>query len=281
MRLGPGKTTPMVRNLLVINGIIFLLQMTLPRFGLTIGGTLAEPVLHPFGEYLALVPENLVTRGFLWQLVTYQFLHGGLFHILINMLVLWMFGVELERVWGAAGFLRFYLICGIVAGLGMVIFSYGRIPVVGASGAIFGLLGAFALYWPERMVFIWGIFPIKMKHFVLIIGIFTLIAGFSEAQTGVAHLAHLFGLLMGLFYCWKLDPRQPLLAPLSDYLKSRKHKKKQDQWRQHEIEKQKLLRQADELLDKMDRVGWENLSAEEQRRIREISEKLSGSDMFN
>ncbi len=276
MTMGPRNTTPMVRTLLIINGLVFLLQWVLPRYGLVIGrDTLGMPVVHWFGNFFALIPVNLVRRGYIWQLVTYQFLHGGFFHLLINMFVLWMFGVELEQVWGTAGFLRFYLICGIVAGLGMVIFSYGPIPVVGASGAIFGLLGAFAIYWPERMIFIWGIFPMKIKHFVLIIGVITLMSGVSETDSGIAHLAHLFGLLMGLLYCWKGDPRKPLLGSLSSFFRRRK---KQQEWieqEEREQRNQQILKEADEILDRLNRLGWENLSPEERQRIKQISEELN------
>ncbi len=267
----------MVRTLLIINGLVFLIQLLLPDLGLIGRDPQGVLVLHHFGYFFSLVPVNLVTRGFLWQLITYQFLHGGFFHLLINMFVLWMFGVELERVWGGAGFLRFYLICGVAGGLGMAVFNYGSIPVVGASGAIFGLLGAYALYWPERMVYIWGIFPIKIKHFVLIIGVITLVSGFSETEAGVAHLAHLFGLLTGLFYCWKGDPRQSLLQQAKSIFSRGQVRQKRREWEERQREQQQLIEEADQILEKLQQVGWEKLEEEEKQRIKEISERLNSN----
>ncbi len=270
MRLGPGETTPVVRTLLIINGAVFFLQLFLRA---------TSPSLSRwFERFFALIPVNVVYMGFIWQFVTYQFLHGGLLHILFNMFMLWMFGVELERIWGAAGFLRFYLLCGVAGGLGMVVFNYGDTPVVGASGAILGLLGAFALYWPDRMVYVWGILPVKIKHLVAVLAVISLLAGMSSGRAGIAHMAHLFGLLTGLFYAWAGDPRKPLLALLYNFFQQQKIKKKKREWKEEEKRKQEMVREADEILDKLNRTTWENLSHREKKRIKEISEELKGED---
>lgn len=274
MTMGPGPVTPMIKKLLILNGAVFLVQLMMgPGLGLS-----TQEGLLPFGSYFALIPEFVVEYGFLWQLVSYQFLHGGFFHILFNMFVLWMFGTELERVWNQVAFLQFYLVCGIAAGLAMIVFSYGRIPVVGASGAIFGLLGAFAYYWPEREVYVWGIFPMKVKYFVAVIGGIELLMGISETRLGIAHSAHLGGLFMGLAYVHFSDPRRSLLNPLRDWFKKKKVEHKRQQWEERRKKREEMVREADEILDKLQRLSWEELSEQEQRRIREISEKLDDYD---
>src|SRR6516164_5028437 len=106
-----------------------------------------------FMRYFGLTPSDVATRFFLWQFVTYMFLHGGIFHVLFNMLALWMFGTELERVLGTRRFLNFYFFCGIGAGLCVVIGEYlfgnPHIPTIGSSGAIYGILMASAMFWPD------------------------------------------------------------------------------------------------------------------------------------
>ena len=156
---------------------------------------------------LALVPADVLKRFYIWQLATYLFLHGGFGHIIWNMLALWMFGADLERLWGMKRFLRFYFFCGIGAGLCVVILNllWGNIntPTIGASGAIFGILMANAVLFPDRTI-LWGfLIPIQMKYFVLIIGVVTFISSFQV--TGVSEFAHLGGLLFG--YMWLKKPR--------------------------------------------------------------------------
>jgi membrane associated rhomboid family serine protease len=138
-----------------------------------------------------------------------MFLHGGIFHILFNMLALWMFGTELERIWGTRYFLKFYFVTGIGAGILTVLFSllpfsasrqlYGSI-VIGASGAIYGLLLAYALYFPDRPIYMYLVFPIPAKIFVLIMGAIAFYASVSGAGGGVANATHLGGLLVAYLY---------------------------------------------------------------------------------
>jgi membrane associated rhomboid family serine protease len=256
--------------LLIANGAVFLFQMLLGIFMQI--NNMGSP--DWFIYYFALIPELVVESGFVWQLITYQFLHGGFFHILINMFILWMFGVELERAWGAISFLRFYLLCGVAAGVSMVLFNYGPMPTVGASGAILGLLGAYATYWPERDVYLWGIIPMKVKHFVLMIGIISLLAGISETNAGIAHMAHLGGLLMGLFYCRFGNPQNPLLGPVSRWLGRRKTNKKRKEWEETQKKRDDLMEEADNILDRMQNKTWENVTDSDKERIQEISEEL-------
>lgn len=284
VRLGPGSVTPMVKKLLIANGFVFGLQL-LSQFafgwsglGISSGGA-GGFMLQPIGRYFALVPKLFLESGFVWTLVSYQFLHGGFFHILINMFILWMFGTEVERLWDQTSFLQFYLTCGIAAGLTMVAVNYGRtpeslIPVVGASGAIFGLLAAFGYYWPDREVFVMGIFPMKTKYFIMFIAGFELLISITETQLGVANMAHLGGLAMGLVYVRYLNPRRSLFDPLKEWARKRKVQKKKEKWKEREQKREEMVREADEILDRLQEMSWDELSEDERRRIREISDEL-------
>ena len=184
-----GMMTPGVKNLLFANIAVFLLQFLAPA--------LNETLVRLFG----LVPLLAFNHFFLWQFVTYMFLHGGFSHIFFNMFALWMFGVELERTWGTRAFLKYYFLTGIAAGLSTALFSWGSIiPTIGASGAIYGILAAYALFFPDRYVYMYFLFPIKMKYLALILGALEFFSAYNQAQTGIAHGAHLGGMVVGFFY---------------------------------------------------------------------------------
>jgi rhomboid family protein len=190
---GPGPLSTAVKALIVANVVVFV-------------ATMLAPVLVPeFG----LVPVAVVGRLHLWQLVTYMFLHGGFFHIFFNMFALWMFGVELERMWGTHEFLKFYFVTGVGAAVLTVLFAllpFGFAEqvyysvVIGASGAIYGLLLAYALYFPNRPIYLYFLFPIPAKVFVAIMGGIELFSSISGAQGGVANATHLGGLLVAYLY---------------------------------------------------------------------------------
>ena len=149
-----------------------------------------------------LTPNSVTHKFYLWQLVTYIFLHdpSSLFHILFNMLGLWMFGSELERVWGTRQFTKFFFICGIGAALFTVLLTPNSvIPVIGASGAIYGVLLAFGLLFPNRII-IFIIFPIPARWFVAILGGLAFFSSLSATGGGIAHVAHLGGMLCGFLY---------------------------------------------------------------------------------
>ena len=167
-------------------GAVFLLQMVMSNH---------------ISFYLGLVPILVWKKYFLWQLATYIFLHGGITHLLFNLLALWMFGGELESYWGSRKFLRYFLFCGIGAGICTVIFTpYQFIPVIGASGAIYGILLAFGWLFPNRLIYIYLLFPIPAKYMVIIFGLIELFSSMEGTGGGVAHLTHLGGLLFGLSY---------------------------------------------------------------------------------
>jgi membrane associated rhomboid family serine protease len=178
--------TPVVKNLMIIMGSVFLIQMFITRW---------------VDYYFGLIPLLVWKKYFLWQLFTYIFLHGGLSHILFNLIALWMFGGELENYWGSKKFLRYFLYCGIGAGICTVIFSpYQFVPVIGASGAIYGILLAFGWLFPNRPILIYFLLPIPAKYFVIIFGLIELFSSMQGTGGGIAHLTHLGGLIFGIFY---------------------------------------------------------------------------------
>lgn len=178
-----SKFTPVVLNLIIINAIVFVAQLVFDStFGLT--------------NILALYPYN---SGLFepYQLVTHMFAHGGFFHILFNMYALWLFGTVLERLWGPKKFLIFYLVCGLAAGLTQM-FLVTTGAAIGASGAIMGLLAAFAYTFPNTQFYILPFpFPIKAKYMAAIYAAIDLFGGFSGGSDNIAHFAHLGGLIMG------------------------------------------------------------------------------------
>ena len=209
---GPGPVTPAVKALLIINIAVFLLQ------------TVMSELVFWFG----LRPIDVVAGLQVWQMLTYMFLHGSISHILFNMLSLWMFGVELERMWGTRFFTRYYLVCGVGAAATTILVSFfpGAIgerlydgpSIVGASGAIYGLLLAYALYFPDRQILMSFLFPVPAKYFVMIIGAIAFLSAAGSGGDGVAHATHLGGLLVGWLY---LRGRRVRLAAEIQYQFSR------------------------------------------------------------
>jgi membrane associated rhomboid family serine protease len=196
---GPGPLSTSLKALIGLNVVLFLAQAVVP--GLTWA--------------LGLWPAAVVGDLQIWRPATYMFLHGGVFHLLFNMLVLWMFGTELERIWGTREFLTFYLVTGVGAGILTVLFSVLPIGiasdihqsvVIGASGAVYGLLLAYGLRFPDRPILMALLFPIPAKYFVMIIGAIALYSSLGTTG-GVAHVTHLGGLVVG--YLYLKGPRTP------------------------------------------------------------------------
>ena len=197
---GPGPLTPAVKALLIANTAVFLLTTAL--------GLVSPEAFRTVVYHLALSPRSVVEGWEVWQPATYMFLHAGLFHLLFNMLALWMFGVELEQLWGTRFFTRYYFVTGGGAGLLMLALSfvprfgeriYGA-STVGASGALFGLMLAYGLLFPHRKIYMYFLFAVPARYFVMIAGAISLYATVVDQGGGVAHTAHLGGLLVGYGY---------------------------------------------------------------------------------
>jgi len=199
--------TPWVKRIIFACAGVYFLQVVL--------GVLAPDLGRYLLTYFSLIPSS-VTHGFIWQLVTYSFLHGGLWHVLMNMLTLWMFGSQEEQDWGSRRFLEYYLFCVVGAALVTISVAYigwGMTPetaTVGASGGVYGLLIAFGMLYGDRELFMFPIpIAIKAKYLVGILIFIVLISAFQPSQGGVANFAHLGGLFFGFLYL-KLLPRRGL-----------------------------------------------------------------------
>jgi rhomboid family protein len=188
---GPGRISTAIKALIAANVAMFV----------------ASFFVASLNFWLGLVPKEVIEHVGVWRLATYMFLHGGIFHILFNMLALWMFGAELERVWGTPYFLKFYFVTGIGAGFLTVLFSllpFGfaqqlyAADVIGASGAIYGLLLAYAMYFPERPILL-IVFWVPARICVAILGAISLLSSLSDAG-GVANATHLGGLVVGYLF---------------------------------------------------------------------------------
>ncbi len=178
---------PVTQALLLINvAVFFLTDLAGPGAGASLVSLFA---LFPLGE------------GFLpWQVVTYAFLHGGVNHLIFNMLGLWMFGSELERLWGPRRFIQFYfasVVAAALAQLAVTSFTGSNYPTIGASGGLFGLLLAFGMIFPRRTILLFFVIPVPARILVLMYGALELFQGVYGTQAGVAHFAHLGGMLGG------------------------------------------------------------------------------------
>lgn len=193
---GSMGMTPGVKLLLIANVAVFVVQTLMRDYG----GRQVGPVT----EYLGFIP-SLAMRGFeVWRFVTYMFLHGGITHILFNMIGLWMFGSQIESRWGRGPFLVYYLVCGLGGALTYGLFNlFGMesfVPMVGASGAIYGILLAYGMMFPESVILLAMIVPIKAKYAVILFGLIELLSTMSGSGGGVAHLAHLGGMASGFLF---------------------------------------------------------------------------------
>ena len=254
----PRLFTNAIKVLISINFVIFILQ-TLSR---------SESLFFPL---FGLVPKLVWSEKMIWQPVTYLFFHGGIWHVLINMFVLWMFGSELERLWGKNHFLKFYFITGVGSGLATMLVNVQSItPVVGASGAVYGVLLAYGLTYPNRTVYLYGIIPIKSLWFVLGIGFIAFMSSFDN-MSQVSHITHLSGMLIGYFMIKKPIKLKGLWFQLR-----KKTLEYQIQREEKELSKNFIVEQdINQILDKINQEGFDSLTDEEQERLYKGSQSLS------
>ena len=252
--------TPWVQRLLVANVVLYVVTR------------LNVPMMNE----LTFVPALVLFRP--WTLVTYAFLHAGFAHIALNMLMLFFFGPRLEERLGSRTFIWFYLACAVGGALLSFAFS-PRAGLVGASGAIFGIVIGFARYWPREDIYIWGILPVQARMLALFMVLSSLFAGVTGAQDGIGHFAHLGGLLTGWIFLrtWEHRRRQwarpqPRRAvPRSDPTDADRTAR----WKNirvdalHEINR----KEVEQLLDKLRRAGSPRALTREERAF---LDRLSG-----
>lgn len=262
IKFGPGMPSPFIKWMLIINGGMFLLQM-MPGWRLESILGLTPKVFFDLDEF----PNHV------YQIATYMFLHSmdNPFHLLFNMLVLWMFGTEIERAWGSRPFAKLYLLAGLCGGLlTLAIFSTQDIPTIGASGALYGVLVAYWFMFPNRVLYIWMILPVKVKW--AIPGLFLISFLFSGG--GVAHMAHLGGALFGVIYM-KMDGTR--LGP-GRWINNLRHKRQEAKLNRNREKAQDAMSRVDAILDRINEVGMDNLTAEERRFLEDASSELSDQD---
>lgn len=252
------RITPAVTALLIINAAVYLVQM-LPVVG---------PLLTDWG---GLVANNVFSHGQLWRLVTYMFLHStrDVFHILLNMMGLWMFGIELEELWGPKKFLFFYFFCGtgaaLFSGFYYLVPSMRFIEVIGASGAIFGILTAYAVFFPNREVLLFFVFPMRVWVLVAGYAVLSLILSFQSGNT-VAHLMHFGGIAVAFGYL----KGGPFFA---EWLTIQKDRLREEEARARAKEKVYRERYYEEKVDpvlaKISSKGIDSLTPEERNILKE------------
>lgn len=253
--------TPWVKRLLIANTVTFLLLMAVPGLA----------------SWLAFVPALTFSRP--WTLVTYMFVHAGFFHLFFNMLILFFFGPPLEGMWGGREFMKFY----VVSGLGGAVLSYFfafHAAIVGASGAIYGVMLAFAMNWPNMPIYIWGILPVKAKWLVTFLAAASVLALVGGAQDGVAHWAHLGGFGAGFFYLKLNDQLTSRVDRLRNFVSRRKlqvdpdRRSRQDRApRAPGRDEDRVLDEVDRVLDKISTSGLQSLSEDEVRLLDEVSKR--------
>ncbi|MCK4538229.1 MAG: rhomboid family intramembrane serine protease [Candidatus Krumholzibacteria bacterium] len=255
-----------VSIIIIANVLVFILQMLLFR--------------TPFQAFFALFPRLVFERGFIWQIVTYMFLHGGMFHLFFNMLIIWMFGSTLEQIWGGRKFLQYYFICGLGAALFSFIFSF-NVPVIGASGAGYGILLAYGILFPHNQIYVWGIFPVRARTLVIVLGGIEFLSGLSGGD-GIAHFAHLGGMAAGLIYLRTdhrsgraFDALSRLWAKIPFKITFNNDTKagdaKENNARTNDAGGNGATK-VDSILDKISEKGYENLTETEKRILDKYSE---------
>ncbi|MFA3783121.1 rhomboid family intramembrane serine protease [Melioribacteraceae bacterium 4301-Me] len=287
---------PVIKNLIIINVIVFFIQMISDN--ISFGGIPASVLLD---RYFALNPltgyyryPDIPYNFQIWQLFTYQFMHGGFTHILFNMFFLWMFGMEIENLMGSRKFLIFYLLCGLGAGLVQLLlpplFSDTLAPTIGASGAVFGVMIAFGMFFPDRYIYIYFLIPVKAKYLIA----FLVVIEFMSVgnQSLIAHFAHIGGALTGFLLVmldrsnnfnvnWLFNKFRGHRGEIKTPFRTRKRSIYDDD----EIQEAKFYdiddkndeiitqEEIDRILDKISQSGYQNLTEREKRILFEASKR--------
>lgn len=283
---------PMIKNLLIINVVVFFIQKIFESIAFSgIPGDLY------INLYFALNPLFGIDFNFqIWQLFTYQFMHGDFMHIFFNMLMLWMFGMEIENIMGSKKFLVFYLVCGVGAGIlqlvGTPIFSDSYGFTIGASGAVYGVMIAFAMFFPDRYVMFYFLIPVKAKYLITFLIILEFIS--VREASFVAHLAHIGGAITGVIFLL-IDRRKhfdlnrmvnnfkkqndfgnnPFRAryqkkPIKNYdVEDAQYYDINEKPKSEEVTQEEI----DKILDKISQSGYQGLSDREKRILFEASKK--------
>ena len=276
-QFGPGRSVTL--TLVIINVAVFLVQSVLERFP-----------HFPTYTYFALSLRGL-QHGYVWQFLTYQFMHGGLLHLAVNLWTIYVIGNEVELALGRRSFLTLYLGSGIVGGIVQTLAAIAfhgefALPVVGASAAGFGLAAAFALLFPDRLLLLFFVIPVRAKYLLIIVGLLT-VYGLMFPGGNIAHAAHLGGMLCGVFYIrygarwtwrwprFKLRGFSPRLVKVSSDQTRRWAKDSLPEPEDLPAE-EFLSKEVDPILDKISASGIQSLTERERRILEKARTKMAG-----
>ncbi len=286
MSFGGMSLTPGVKILLIANAAVFVLQ--------TLLGDNMPGRLGPLTQWLAFIPQKAIFELEVWRFFTYMFLHAGFFHLGMNMFILWMFGSQVEARWGQRTFLVYYVVCGLGGALTYGLFNLAGMslfaPMLGASGAVYGILLAYGLTFPESVILVFMIIPMKAKYAVLIFGLIALMSSAGNNDGNVAHLAHLGGMLTGFIFLKVTIPSLSAGTDLGGDMKGA--------WRRWQTKRRMKVvppqsksgtgqgkpgngaprsngprTEIDKILDKISRDGLQSLTDEEQDILRRAGRK--------
>ncbi|MDA9935414.1 rhomboid family intramembrane serine protease [Candidatus Marinimicrobia bacterium] len=262
----PQIFTEAIKILISINFVIYVLQSLAGK----------EDI---FFRLFGLVPNIFISELMLWQPFTYMFFHApyyssiGISHILLNMLGLWVFGRELEQAWGKSKFLKYYFLTGIGSGLITYLFQINSDnPVIGASGAVYGILLAYGISFPNRMLYIWGLIPIRSIWLVVIMGSIAFFGLLGRAD-GISHVTHISGMFIGYILLKKKWQLADIIFAMRKKTVEFQVQRKEDR----ALKKKSINRDIDMILEKIKEVGFSGLSNEEQSKLYEASKSLSKS----
>ena len=260
----PQLFTDAIKILVSVNFCIYILQ--------SVSGK--EDV---FFRLFGLVPSTFISDLMLWQPFTYMFFHApfyssvGISHILLNMLGLWVFGRELEQAWGKTKFLRYYFITGIGSGLITYFFQMGSDnPVIGASGAVYGILLAYGISYPNRMLYIWGLIPVRSMWLVIIMGSIAFFGLLGNAD-GISHVTHISGMLIG----YVLLKKKWRWRDIWFAIRKKTIEFQVQRYEEKSIKNKMLQKDIDVILEKIQKVGFIGLSDKEQSKLYEASKTMS------
>ncbi len=264
------QLTPVVKKLIIANVVIFVVSRV-------IGDGLVESLF-------AFQPQRVLLQP--WGAVTYMFLHGDLMHLAGNMIVLFFFGPPLEGRWGSREFTKYFLICGM-GGVGLSFIFASSASIIGASAAVYGLMLAFAMIWPKAPIYVWGIYPVQARWLVAFFFLLAFSSAFGAAGGGIAHFAHLGGLVTGFIYLKSdrktadklqgfaraagIKARRLAIVPSEDPSRSSAHKARSAD--ASGMQEKATLDAVDQVLDKISAEGMSSLTDDERALLDEVSRR--------
>ena len=230
-----------------------------------------------FFRLFGLVPSTFISDLMLWQPFTYLFFHApfyssvGISHVLLNMLGLWVFGRELEQAWGKTKFLRYYFTTGIGSGLITYFFQISSDnPVIGASGAVYGILLAYGISYPNRMLYIWGLIPVRSMWLVIVMGSIAFFGLLGNAD-GISHVTHISGMFIG----YVLLKKKWRWRDIWFAIRKKTIEFQVQRYEEKSIKKKMLQKDIDVILEKIQKVGFIGLSDKEKSKLYEASKTMS------